>query len=84
VYRTLELMLEEGLVGEVRDSHGQARYEHTFDRPAHAHMICDRCQRLIECGDLGVEARIDEVCKARRFSKRGYRLVVFGTCNRCG
>ena len=38
VYRTLELMQEAGLVGEVRDSHGQARYEHTFDRPAHARM----------------------------------------------
>ena len=54
-----------------------------FDRAAHDHMVCDRCGRYIECRDAGIEARIEDICKTNGFSKRIYRLVVFGICEQC-
>jgi len=47
-------------------------------------VICDTCRRYIECGDPAIAARIEEMCKANGFSKRGYLLAVFGTCAECG
>lgn len=83
VYRTLAILVEAGLVREVRDWHRHVYYERAFGCPRHEHMICDHCGRFVEFSDPEMEARIEAVCKTNGFAKRMYRFVVFGTCDQC-
>src|SRR6056297_2833772 len=39
IYRTLALMVEAGLVREIRDGDVHAHYEWVFGRPEHEHMV---------------------------------------------
>lgn len=83
IYRTLALMVEAGLVQEVRDSDIHVHYEPTFATPPHEHLICDQCGRFIEFTDELINQRIDKVCRERNFEPRAHRVVVFGVCDRC-
>ena len=83
VYRTLALMEEAGFVRVIRDTDVHAHYEHTFNHPAHEHMICDQCGEFIEFADEAFGKLIAKACTAYNFKERTHRIVVFGTCSSC-
>jgi Fur family ferric uptake transcriptional regulator len=84
VYRTLALMEEVGFVRVIRDTDVHAHYEHIFNHPPHEHMICDACGDFIEFSDERIGKLISEACDEKGFSQRTHRIVVFGTCEKCG
>ena len=47
VYRTLRLLVEAGLLRELRLTNRTA-YEHDFGYPSHDHLHCTECNRVIE------------------------------------
>jgi Fur family ferric uptake transcriptional regulator len=83
VYRTLKLLVEAGLLREVRDTDVHVHYEPTFGRGEHEHLFCVECRRFIEFSDPQILARIREVCRRQRFQRHMHRVVVFGRCERC-
>ena len=83
VYRTLALMEEAGFVRVIRDTDVHAHYEHTFNHPNHEHMICDQCGDFIEFTDDKLDKLIAEASRRHNFKERTYRLVIFGTCEKC-
>jgi len=83
VYRTLALMEEAGFVRVIRDTDVHAHYEHTFNHPAHEHMICDQCGEFIEFSEDSLAEIIVKACKKKNFSERTHRIVVFGICETC-
>lgn len=71
VYRTLTLLTEAGLLQEIDLGDGQTTYDPNFlDRPAHNHLVCIDCGKVIEFEDEHLEV-LNE-CITRRL---GFRAV---------
>ena len=83
VYRTLDMLLEIGLLSEHRCADGRAQYEPAA-RGRHSHAICRNCGALVEIGPdlLGV---ISDGLKSRYgFHADLESYPIFGLCSSCG
>ncbi len=83
VYRTLPLLVDCGILKQVRFDVKQTHYEHAFGEAPHDHMVCRRCGRI-------VEFTLDEITSLRRriaqqhhFHVTGHRFQLTGLCWEC-
>lgn len=83
IYRTLELLVESGIVRKVDLGHGHSHYELILDHPHHEHMICVNCGKVIEFSDKTVEKTLNRLCKKEKFEQTAHRFQIFGYCDRC-
>jgi Fur family ferric uptake transcriptional regulator len=83
VYRTLDLLVESGLVREHDFGEGFKRYEYLVGPPHHEHLICESCGKLIEFTSHEVEELERELARAHNFQPRYHRLEVYGLCEDC-
>lgn len=83
IYRTLALMVDSGLVREVRDSDIHVHYEHVYGHDPHEHMICSRCGRFIEFTLPEIQKLVEQACREHGFVETSHRLSVFGQCRAC-
>ncbi len=82
VYRTLGEFVDAGLLRKF-ELNGRAVYEHDYGYPAHDHLYCQQCHKLLEFqSDELIELR-DRVADRHRFRVSGHRLIVYGTCESC-
>ena len=83
VYRTLPLLVDCGILRQVRFDVKQAHYEHAFGEGPHDHMVCRRCRRIIEFDSADV-ARLCAVVAARhKFHALSHRFQITGLCWEC-
>ena len=83
VYRTLDLLVQSGLL-EVVDLGGNSHhYEHVLGHQHHDHLICERCGRIIEFTHGQLEKLKEKVCREMAFDGRSHTLKIFGLCIRC-
>jgi len=82
VYRTMKLMTECGLAVERHFREGEARYERA-DEPHHDHLICEKCGRIVEFEEDGIEALQIEVATRLGFELRGHKMELYGVCAEC-
>jgi len=83
VYRTLDLLIDLGLVTEHKCGDGRAQYE-PASRGRHSHMICRECGVLM---DMDPELAVG-ISNGLR-NRHGFRVdlesyPVFGVCPSCG
>ena len=83
VYRTLQWMVEAGIVRKVDFWEGRFRFEHSYRHPRHFHLICKQCNRSAEFLSSDIEALIEEIATARGFAARQSVLQIYGTCEEC-
>lgn len=83
VYRTLEQLVEAGLLRSVARQDGREVYEHDYGYPQHDHLICRKCGTLIEFRNSEIKEILTEVARERGFRMEGHRLEVSGLCNDC-
>lgn len=83
VYRTLERMVEAGLIRRVARVNDRAVYEHDYGYPQHDHLICKKCQKLIEFPNEEIAAVVQKVAAEHGFRMTGHRLEVEGLCSEC-
>jgi len=83
VYRTLQWMVDAGVARKVDFGEGRFRFEHSYRHPRHFHLICKTCNRSLEFLSSDIEALIEEIAGARRFSARQSVLQIYGTCEEC-
>lgn len=83
IYRTLQWMVDAGIARKVDFGEGRFRYEHSYRHPRHFHLICKTCNQSFEFLSSDIEALIEEVAEARRFSARQSVLQIYGTCEDC-
>lgn len=83
IYRTLQWMVDADIARKVDFGEGRFRYEHSYRHPRHFHLICKTCSRSFEFLSSDIEALIEEVAEARRFSPRQSVLQIYGTCEDC-
>lgn len=83
VYRTLNLLVESGLVEKVTRTEKSNVYEHTFGHTHHDHMICDGCGSIIEFYSEKLEKLQKEICAGNGFDGRSHTLEIHGYCAGC-
>lgn len=83
IYRTLQWMVDAGIARKVDFGEGRFRFEHSYRHPRHFHLICKTCSQSFEFLSSDIEALIEEVAEARRFSARQSVLQIYGTCEDC-
>jgi Fur family transcriptional regulator, ferric uptake regulator len=82
VYRTLDLLVEEGLVLRSDLGAGRAFYEPAHEH-RHHHVVCERCGAIVHVHDdaLGdLRARVEETSG---YALGSAELTLFGLCPDC-
>ena len=82
VYRTLHLLVEAGLLRELRLTNRTA-YEHDYGYPSHDHLHCTQCDTIVEFNDDEVRRIRESVSLAHGFLADGHRFVITGICPAC-
>lgn len=85
VYNTLRRLVDDGLVLELDNGSGAARYDY-FGHP-HYHVICDQCGRIDDVADPRFATAVKQIDALTR-EKTGYLITrtdveVHGTCPAC-
>jgi Fur family ferric uptake transcriptional regulator len=83
VYRTLPLLVDCGILRQVRFDVKLAHYELAFGEQPHDHMVCRRCGRIVEfSSDELVELR-NRIARQHHFHVVNHRLQLSGLCWDC-
>lgn len=82
VYRTLSEFVDAGLLRKF-ELDGRAVYEHDYGYPAHDHLYCKKCRKLIEFQCEELNQLRDDVARRHQFRVTGHRLIVYGVCDEC-
>lgn len=83
VHRTLKLFSDSGIAAERQFGDGQTRFEVASDEEHHDHLICTRCNTIVEFENSEIERLQDIVAREHGFSIERHRLEIFGLCPRC-
>lgn len=82
VFRSLEIFEELGLVERVHLRNGEHAY--VACEPAHHHhVVCERCGRSDEVGDLGIKAIARDIERRTGYLIDSHRIELFGLCPAC-
>jgi len=83
VFRTLKTLAECGLAKEIVLHDGRTRFEHTYRRPHHHHVVCIECEKTIEFLSLESERIQEEITSQYGFKPVRHNLQIFGVCPDC-
>ena len=82
VYRVLDTLVRVGVLAKACSPSAASRVDPRTSR--HHHLVCQRCDRLIDVDDEAVEHRIRPPDVRRRgFAIRGYSIYFTGLCAAC-
>ena len=82
VYRTLRLLVEAGLLRELRLTNRSA-YEHDYGYPSHDHLHCTECNQVVEFRNDEIRLIREAVSLEHGFRASGHRFIVTGLCPVC-
>ena len=83
VYRTLDLLVQAGLVRKTSLGDQHAHYEAARGNDHHDHLICLQCGKVLEFFHQGLEALQNRICSGRDFQPIHHSLQIFGLCATC-
>lgn len=82
VYRTLQLLAEQGEVDMLRTQEGEAIYRQCSDTHHH-HLVCRSCGATVEVEGPAVERWTNAIATRHGYSDISHTLEIFGTCPDC-
>lgn len=80
VYKTLELLAQCDLVIKRNFGDNLTRYESSFKKQNHDHLICVDCGRIVEFTDESVAKSPKQICEKLGFNLGSYSFNVFAHC----
>lgn len=83
VYRTLDLLVQCGLVRKSSLGSSHANYEPALDDEHHDHLICLGCNKVLEFYRPDLETLQEAICRDRGFKPVHHSLQIFGICSDC-
>jgi Fur family ferric uptake transcriptional regulator len=83
VYRTLEVLVESGLVRAHDFGEGFKRYEPMPAQTHHEHLLCERCGRVVEFQNERLERMLPIIADEHGFQHRRHRVEIYGVCREC-
>ena len=78
LYRTLNHLVEAGILSESDFGHGHTHYEIDLGGKPHAHLIGRRDGKVREVASPRLEAALKELARREGFAVRRYKIQVFG------
>jgi Fur family ferric uptake transcriptional regulator len=82
VYRTLEVLVESGLVRAHDFGEGFKRYEPMLAQ-GHEHLICERCGNVVEFQNERLERMLPIIADEHAFQHSRHRVEIYGVCRDC-
>ena len=82
VYRTLESLADAGLVAHTHLAGHQTSWS-LASTAGHAHLVCRRCERVVELDPAATTALRDAALARHGFAVEVNHLSVFGLCREC-
>ena len=83
IYRTLKLLVDCGMARIHHFGETDARFELVHKEQHHDHLVCEKCGRIIEFTNNGIEKLQNAVAKKHNFLVKNRELQIFGVCKRC-
>ena len=83
VYRTLDVLIESGLVRAHEFGEGFRRYEAMAAQSDHEHLICERCGRVVEFANERLERMLPVLADEHGFQHRRHKVEIYGVCRTC-
>jgi Fur family ferric uptake transcriptional regulator len=83
IFRTLKALTDCGLARQTDLDDGRARFEHTYRRPQHHHIVCVQCSQTIEFYSPELERLQERIVAQYDFKAVRNRFQIFGVCRSC-
>ena len=83
VYRTLDLLVQCGLVRKSSLGSSHANYEAAHEDEHHDHLICLNCNKVMEFYRPDLEKLQEDICRDQQFKPLHHSLQIFGLCSNC-
>lgn len=83
IYRTLNLLVESGLVTAIDLGESHSHFEPDWDRISHGHLICLSCGRVQEFSHAQIQAAVKKIGEEKGYLLDKFSIQVFGYCNEC-
>ena len=80
VYKTLELLVQCDLISKRHFGENITRYESSFKRKVHDHLICMDCGRIVEFSDKQLSQLPDNISRELGFDFESYSFNIFARC----
>ena len=82
IYKTVSLLKEIGEILEISFADGRNRYDGNKPYP-HPHLICNRCNSIIDPEVSQLEQMTAEVAKTTGYRILSHQVELFGICPAC-
>jgi len=83
VQAALDVLVSAGLARQLRLQSGILVYEHAFAHKHHDHLICRRCNTMIEFTNPDIEQLQETVAAKHGFAVENHALSIYGVCKSC-
>ena len=83
IYRILINFENNGIIQKHNFNNDQSTYELITPNEHHDHLICIRCNLVIEFLNEKIEALQQEIAQANNFQIISHSLNIYGLCNTC-
>jgi Fur family ferric uptake transcriptional regulator len=83
IYRTLPLLVECGILKQVRFDVKQSHYRVCFGDAPRDNMVCRNCGRIIEFSSEDLTRLRDRLARKHQFQPLSHRLQISGFCQEC-
>jgi Fur family peroxide stress response transcriptional regulator len=81
VYKTLQILREQGLIQELDLPESQARFD-SYVEP-HINLVCLQCGNIQDFDDNAAREIVEKVAAKAEFTWTGQRLDIYGLCKTC-
>ena len=81
VYKTLELLAQCELISKRHFGDNITRYESSFKKQVHDHLICVDCGRIVEFADQRIKKLPEDISEGLGFNFESYSFNIFARCN---
>jgi len=83
VYRTLDILVEAGLVRAHEFGEGVRRFEASPDQGDHGHFVCTRCGAVAEFTHERIDRMLGFLADENGFLLQRHRVELHGLCRDC-
>ena len=83
VYRTMDILVNNGFARKMNLGDGRARYESKVNSPHHDHLVCMDCGLIVEFMDQEIEDLQDKIAIQYEFQLKRHIHQLFGLCKKC-
>ena len=82
VYRALAFLEESNLISSIALNKDGKKFEPNTKKH-HDHLICIKCNKIIEFVDIQIEEKQEQIAKDNDFKLINHTMYLYGICKKC-